>query len=178
METWIVGLFALLSCVTYTENSQLPSTVHRQTEFAFDVSAPFQTVVPLFGSDKERLWAEGWNPHFVYPQPANDQAGAVFTIDAGHSNVWINTIYDLDQGHIQYACFAAEGMVTLIDIRVQRSTSDTTRVIVVYERTALRPEANDHVNRVADNDKAKGPEWEAALRSYLQKLGGIGNSKP
>jgi len=164
-------LFALLSCAIYAQNPKSPSVVHRRTEFAFNVNAPIETVAPLFGADKERLWAEGWNPQFVHPQPANDEAGAVFTVKTGHPNVWINTIYDLDRGQIQYACFAAEGMVTLIDIRVQRIASDKTRAVVAYERTALQPEANDHVNHLADGDKAKGPEWETAFRNYLHTRG-------
>jgi len=168
LRVWIICLFALLSCVMDAENPKSPGAVHRRTEFAFTVSAPFETVAPLFGADKERLWADGWNPQFVHPQPANDEAGAVFTIKTGHSSVWINTIYDLTRGQVQYACFAGESMVTLIDIRIERIGSDKTKAVVVYERTALQPEANDHVNRLADDDKAKGPEWEAAFRTYLQ----------
>jgi hypothetical protein len=144
--------------------------VHRHTEFAFDINTSFETVVPLFGAYKERVWAEGWNPQFVHPQPPDDEAGAVFTTGTGHSSVWINTIYDLTHGHVQYACFATAGMATLIDIQVQRSSATRTRAIVVYERTALQPEANEYVTRQADSDAAKGPEWEDAMRNYLQNV--------
>jgi hypothetical protein len=150
------------------ETPKASMAVHRRTEFTFDIKAAFDAVVPLFGADKERLWAEGWDPEFVHPQPAKDEAGAVFTTRTGHSSVWINTIYDLDYGHIQYTCFAKEGMVTLIDIHIQSRSATSTRAIVVYERTALQAEANEYVNRQADSDATKGPEWEAAMQNYLQ----------
>jgi hypothetical protein len=88
-------------------------------------------------------------------------------------NVWINTIYDLEQGHVQYACFVAEAMVTLIDIHLRKLTPDSTGAEVAYERTAVRPDANDEVNRLAEHDRAKGAEWETALRTYLHVAGGI-----
>ncbi len=168
IRAWAECLFVLLSCVMYGENPKQPDAVHRRTEFAFDINAPFETVVPLFGADKERLWADGWDPQFVHPQPAKDEAGAVFTLKARHSSVWINTVYDLEQGHVQYACFAGEAMVTLIDIHIRKISPDRTRATVVYERTALQPEANQHVNQLADGDQAKGPEWEAALRTFIE----------
>lgn len=162
-----IFLALLVSCFLYGGNSKEPTNVHRRTQFAFDVNAPFEKLVPLFGAYKERLWAEGWDPQFVHPRPPNDQPGAVFTTGTGHASVWINTVYDLDVGHVQYACFATQGMTTLIDIHVRRLSATTARAIVVYERTAIQPEANEYVNRQADSDATKGPEWETALRTYL-----------
>ena len=65
---------------------------HMRTEFAFTVDAPFEQVVPLFGAHEERKWADDWNPHFLYPTPAHDQQGMVFTVAHGQrTSVWINT---------------------------------------------------------------------------------------
>ena len=164
----IACLPGLLSFVVYAEIPKQP-TVHRRTEFAFVVHAPLKTAFPLFGAYQERAWADRWDPNFLHPEPANDQPGAVFTLKTGHSSVWIDTVYDRSQGHIQYACFAKEEMTTLIDIRLRRRSATTTTAVVVYERTALQPEANEYVNQMADSDKAKGPEWEAAINAYLQK---------
>ncbi len=30
-----------------------------------------------------------------------DQSGSAFTVEAGQPSVWINTIYDLEQGHLR-----------------------------------------------------------------------------
>lgn len=168
-RTWMAPLIGMLGLAGLASAGDGGALAHRRTEFAFTVLAPYRAVAPLFGADKERLWAEGWSPRFVHPQPGHDVAGAVFTVEAGHSNVWINTIYDLEQGRVQYACFSGGNMVTLIDIHLEAIARDTTRAVVVYERTALRPEANELVNHLAAADEAKGPSWRAALGAYVDK---------
>src|SRR5208337_3064129 len=108
------------------------------------VDAPFDQVVPLFGANEERKWADGWNPQFVYPIPARDQQGMVFNVAHGqHSSVWVNTALDLAAGHIQYAYVLNDAMATLIDIHATRQGSRKTAVTVLYERTALNAEANE-----------------------------------
>jgi len=161
----LLVLWLMVSVVDAQERKP-PTVVHRRTEFTIAVHSPYDTVFPLFGAHREQLWAEGWNPQFLHPQPANDESGAVFTVTGGHSKVWINTIYDAERGHVQYACFA-ESMVTLINIQVSRQTPDTTKTVVIYERTALRPESNEQVNRIADDDGAQASEWEEAISAYL-----------
>jgi len=167
MRMSILGFVVLLSRLGHGQDQKPASLVHRRVEFVLNLSAPYENVFPLFGADKERVWAEGWDPQFVYPQLPRDETGAVFTVGGGHSSVWVNTIFDAEQGRVQYACFAGETMVTLISIQVQKIAPGHTKATVVYERTAVRPEANDQVNRLADGDQTKGSEWEAALRSYL-----------
>jgi hypothetical protein len=166
MRISILGFVVLLSRLGHGQDQKPASLVHRRVEFVLNLSAPYENVFPLFGADKERVWAEGWDPQFVYPQLPRDETG-VFTVGGGHSSVWVNTIFDAEHGRVQYACFAGESMVTLISIHVQKIAPGQTKATVVYERTAVRPEANDQVNRLADGDQTKGPEWEAALRSYL-----------
>lgn len=163
----LLGFVALLSRLGRGQDQSPANLVHRHVEFVLNLPAPYDSVFPLFGADKERVWAEGWDPQFVHPQPAHDQTGAVFTVKGGHSSVWINTIFDIEHGRVQYACFAGDSMVTLITIHVEKIAPGQSRATVVYERTALKPEANDQVNRAADGDQTKGPEWEAALRTYL-----------
>jgi hypothetical protein len=143
---------------------------HTHTEFSFTVDAPFEQVVPLFGAHEERKWAEGWDPQFVYPTPANDQQGEVFKIAHGqHTSVWINTALDLANGHIQYAHVLGDAMATLIDIHATSQGLQKTAVTVVYERTALVPEANEHVQHFAKADGNGGKEWGEAMNAYFAK---------
>ena len=145
---------------------------HTRTEFSFTVDAPFEQVVPLFGANEERKWATEWNPQFVYPIPARDQPGEVFKVAHGqHSSVWINTALDLIGGHIQYAYVLNDAMATLIDIHVSRQGSQKTSVTVVYERSALIPEANEHVQYFANGDANGGKEWGDAMNAYFAKNG-------
>jgi hypothetical protein len=165
-------LFAALltSCGIRAQNPATP-LAHTRNEFSFTVDAPFDQVVPLFGADEERKWAHDWNPQFVYPSPARDQPGMVFTVAHGHNtSVCINTALDLTVGHIQYAYVLNDAMATLIDIHVTRLSTQKTAVAVVYERTAVIPEANEHVQHFAKGDEGAAKEWGDAMNSYFAKV--------
>ena len=152
--------------------------LHTRTEFSFTVDAPFDQVAPLFGANEERKWAPDWNPQFIYPIPAHDQQGMVFTVPKGQfASVWVNTAFDLAAGHIQYAYVLNDAMATLIDIHLTRVSGQKTEVTVVYERTALVPEANEHVQVFANEDAVAAKEWSDAINSYFAKLRTAGPQK-
>ena len=150
--------------------------VHVRNEFEFTVQAPYRIVAPLFGPEGERAWAAGhWDPHFLYPRPAQDIQGAVFTVRHGHHHAyWINTSFDMDARHFQYVYVIPEAMVVLIDVRFSEIDPANTKVNVAYERTALNPEANEHVKELGNSDRENGKEWGTAINDYLakQKVGG------
>jgi hypothetical protein len=145
--------------------------VHVRNEFEFTVQAPYQVVAPLFGPEGERAWAAGdWDPHFLYPQPAQDIQGAVFTIQHGHHHAyWINTSLDMDARHFQYVYVIPEAMVVLIDLRFSEIDPANTKINVAYERTALNSEANEHVKELGNSDRENGKEWGTAINDYLAK---------
>ena len=145
--------------------------VHVRNEFEFTAHAPYQVVAPLFGPEGERGWADGhWDPHFLYPQPARDVQGAVFTIRHGHRQAyWINTSFDLEARHFQYVYVIPEAMVVLIDVRFSEIDKENTKVNVAYERTALNPAANEHVKEQGNADRESGKEWGIAINNYLAK---------
>jgi len=141
-----------------------------RNHFSFTVHAAAATVFPLFGADMERRWASGWAPAFVYPAPARDTAGMVFTIAHGPTNsVWVNTAFDAATGRVQYVYVIPDALATLIDIQVTALDAATTGVAVTYERTALSPDANDHVRALGNHDRGQGLEWQAAIAEYLKQ---------
>jgi len=152
--------------------------LHLSASFDFVVRAPFAKAAPLFGPEGERPWAGiHWSPEFIHPQPARDVEGAVFTIQHGvRKAVWVNTVFDLDAGRFQYVYFIPDLMVTVIDVHLQREVADSTKVNVVYTRTALTAEGNEHVSSMNEDDKKSGKEWEQAINDYLG--GGQIGSKP
>jgi hypothetical protein len=85
------------------------------------------------------------------------------------------TQFDLHARHIQYAYFIQDLTVTVIDVRFSVSDPGTTRVNVVYTRTAVTPEGNQHVAAMTEGDKASGKEWQQAIDEYL--AGQDGNRK-
>ena len=134
----ILGLFGLMGVAMCAEGPKQPP-LHRQTEFSFVIGAPLKTAFPLFGAYKEREWADGWDPDYIHPVPAGDETGAVFIVKGGHSSVWINTVYDLSRGHIQYACFAKERMATLINIHLYEDSAASTKASCVTSEQLCIP---------------------------------------
>lgn len=141
--------------------------VRISNEFSFVANGPMERVAPLFGADKERVWASDWDPTFIYPLPAADRPGMVFTVPHGPITVpWINTEFDVKHGRVQYAYLIPGKLVTLITIRLAPD-GERTRATVRYDRTALTADGDAHVRRLGDRDAVAGPEWEKSINDYL-----------
>jgi hypothetical protein len=144
---------------------------HVENAFEFTVQGPYAEVAPLFGAWTEREWDSHWKPDFVYPQPARDVEGEVFTVSHGHTHsTWVNTALDLKDGHIQYVYVIAGAQAVLIDIHVAAMDSFATRVKVAYQRTALSQRLNQHIVELGNKDRNSGDEWQSAINGYLQRV--------
>jgi hypothetical protein len=169
--TIIVNALGLLVGYATCQTIQRPSEpVHISTTFQFDVRAPFSRVSLMFGPDSEKAWAgERWQPNFLYPQQPKDIEGTVFTVPHGtHQSIWVNTIYDVKGGRMQYVTIIPNVVATVIDVRLSQRTSSETAVEVTYTRTALNPEANEDVRSLSRHDAEAGPNWKQALEKSLQ----------
>ena len=142
---------------------------HVVNSFEFVIAAPMKDVAALFGPEAERRWAgDEWDPVFLYPRPGRDVQGAVFTVKHGHiDTVWVNTVFDVEHGRMQYVAMYGNLLVTTVDVRVTGRTESRTSVRVTYARTALAPEANDHVQALGERDRQSGPEWQHGIEAAL-----------
>jgi hypothetical protein len=104
----------------------------------------------------------------LYPQPAKDVEGAVFTVQHGqHKSVWVNTLFDTVGGRMQYVSFIPDALVFTVDVRLSILTPSTTKVEVTYVRTALDVAANEDVLALGRRDAENGPEWQKAIEQCL-----------
>jgi len=168
----LIAVFAdtIVAATAQVQQDFHPKLAHTQQEFSFVVNASFDETFPLFGAYEERKWAVGFDPRFVFPASPHDQQGMVFTtLQEGLPRVWTNTCFDFATGHVQYAHWMADVMVAFIDIRVTNFAARQTRIKVVYERTALRAEANEQVLAMAQADANNGPHWAEMINGHLQK---------
>jgi hypothetical protein len=78
-------------------------------------------------------------------------------------------VFDIDALHVKYVYVMPYVMATLIDVRFSEIDSANTRVNVAYERTALNPDANQHVLEAGNSDRKNGEEWGTAINDYLAK---------
>ncbi len=174
----IATALIVLACALFTMNNA-PSTktppapvalAHVSNSFHFLVHAPLGSAAPLFGPQGERAWAgEEWNPQFLYPQPAKDIPGAVFTVQQGNrKSVWVTTRFDVDRGRMQYVSFVPGVRASIVDVRLTAVDASTTRVEVTYVRTALDGSANEEVRALGESDRREGPHWQEAIETYLR----------
>jgi hypothetical protein len=142
---------------------------HVNNTFQFAVHAPLSRAAPFFGPEGERCWAgPHWDPQFLYPQPAKDVQGAVFTVPHGpHNSVWVNTLFDPEGGRMQYVSFIPGILVSIVDVRLSALDASSTSVAVTYARTALNAEANDDVQAMGKSDSESGPHWQQAIAGCL-----------
>jgi hypothetical protein len=130
---FITGAAAIAASALGQSATPSPQLLRTQTAFDIVVHLPYAEAAPLFGPEGERPWAgKHWNPQFLYPQPAHDEQGAVFTIHHGPvTAVWVNTLFDLEARHFQYAYFIPDIMVTTIDVHFTPVDASSTSVHVV-----------------------------------------------
>jgi hypothetical protein len=142
---------------------------HVRNGFQFVIRAPLHRAAPLFGPEGERCWAgQHWNPEFLYPQPGKDVQGAVFTVQHGpHRSVWVNTLFDVEGGRMQYVSFVPGTVVSTVDVQLTALDTSSTGVEVTYARTALDVVANDAVQTMGRSDRENGPHWQQAIESCL-----------
>lgn len=171
----LAAIFFVAACfagVTYwsaVRAAPQETPLHLGDTFEFTVHSPFKPAVALFGAHGERGWGgKDWDPKFLYPQPEQDKAGAVFFAD--HAS-WVMTVFDLEKGHVQYVIFRGGVLITLLDIQLDAVDSANTKARVSYEWTALKPEANEHIRHMAERHRGMGKHWETAINSYLQDQG-------
>ena len=142
---------------------------HVCNSFQFVITVPLHRAAPLFGPEGERCWAgQHWNPEFLYPHPGKDVQGAVFTIQQGsRTTVWVNTLFDLDGGRMQYVSFIPGTVVSTVDVQLTALDPSSTSVEVTYVRTALDVVANSEVQTMGRMDRENGPHWQQAIESCL-----------
>ena len=143
--------------------------VHVRNTFRFEVAAPMARVAPLFGPEAERSWAgKHWDPVFLYPSPGRDVEGAVFRVKRGPlDSLWVNTLFDVPGGRMQYVSVVPDQVATTVDVRVTALSSSRTSIEVIYARTALNSAANDEVRQLGANDRGSGPEWQRGVETAL-----------
>jgi hypothetical protein len=147
----------------------LEHPLHTRERFEFVANAPLQIAWPLFGAHKERHWAPGWDPIFLWPAQAGDQEGMVFKVkQGGNTAVWVNTDFDRTANRIQYVYVIPGVVVTVITLRLAPQ-GQSTGVEVIYERTALANTANELVGQMAAHDRAAGREWSRQINAYLDQ---------
>ena len=167
-RTLAITAAAVLSTAAVGQSTNASPLARTRTAFDLVVPLPYAQAAPLFGPEGERGWAgKHWNPQFLYPQPAHDEQGAVFTVQHGPvTATWVNSLFDLEARHFIYTYFVPGIMVTTVDVTFAPADAGT-KVHVTYTRTSLTPEGNHHVATFTASDKTAARDWQQAIDTFL-----------
>jgi hypothetical protein len=78
-----------------SEPVHIGAPLHTCEQFAFTAHAPVDVTWPLFGADKERVWAARLVPGFCLAPERRRPGGMVFKVSRGDKTaVWVNTALD------------------------------------------------------------------------------------
>ena len=133
------------------------------------LSAPSGQVFPLFEPIGEQVWAEGWEPHMLFPAEGAAQTGAVFT--TGHppegESIWALTAYEPTRLHLAYLRVTPGLHVAFIEIQCAGAQDGTTRATVTYTLTGLSASGNDYLAHFSARYQEEMAAWERAINFYL-----------
>ena len=179
MNPALLALVLALPLLTTSQTAETmqtpPHIAHVSNTFHFQLAAPLARVAPLFGPEGERCWAgKDWDPHFLYPQPARDIAGRRLHRPARppHNSIWVNTVFDLAAGSMQYVSVLPDVLLNVIDVHLKPIDATRTAVEVTYTRTALAPAANEDVTAMGTADRDNGPHWQTTIEACLSPQSG------
>lgn len=128
-------------------------------------------VFPLFGPDREREWAEGWEPEALYPEVVAAREGTVFsTRHGGAEAVWVVNRYDEVERVVEYTTFRHEERVTRIRASVEEDVEREGWSVarVTYAVTALSERGVHMLEHFSEgNYDEMMKEWERAINHKL-----------
>src|SRR5258708_15171628 len=132
------------------------------------LDAPPGVVFPLLGPVREKKWAHGWDPVFVYPPGGVDERGCVF-MTGGGASVWILTVFDEPGLRVDYVQVTAGVRVSELSIRLAPAGAAGTIAVISYTWTALSAKSNEFI------EAHRGPlfeegmrQWESGFNAYLR----------
>jgi hypothetical protein len=173
MKRSLLLLVGLLTCAALAvgQKGSEAQRAHAESSFTIRLQASPSEVFPLFGPVGEGEWSPQWAPHFISPSDGAGVArGAVFsTADEHGEQIWVLTAYDPQKGRLSYCIFWPGVAVSELEIHVKKASEESSTADVLYRHTALSPEGDALVPRLAEHHGAMGPHWEHAINEALRK---------
>ncbi len=132
--------------------------------------APPDEVFPLLCPVLETQWAEGWHPTVVYSRSGVAEKDCIFvTSDPAGDEVWIITVHDPGEHHVEMVMVAPARIVTQIAIRL-RAGAPGCAAEITYTKTSLGPAGDAELAGFTDEAwQDFMMAWERELNEYLKK---------
>jgi hypothetical protein len=171
----MIRLFSLLALVLLSTEAATSGSaggrLHVERSFTITLNARPDAAARAFGAVAEERWAPGFEPLFAYPNPPSDVEGAVFTVRAPKTQIWLLQTWDMVHHVVRYVAVDPGVKITALVIRVAPFGVDKSRATVTYDRTSLSSAGDAEVARFAKMFVSEAPQWERAINGYLAEAG-------
>jgi len=146
------------------------SATHATAEHTITLPLSADEAFPLFTPEGERLWIEGWNPHYIYPANGETIVGMVFTTGHGDETTYW-TLVDFDNGAhtVRYCRVTLGSRSVIVEVKCEAAGEQETRVIVRYSLTSLSEAGNATIATFVEGYGAMIEDWRTKIIAYLQR---------
>jgi hypothetical protein len=132
------------------------------------VALPPDEAFTLFTPRGEERWVDGWRPRFPVPAPDDTVPGTVFeTSHDGETTIWL--VLEREPGRrVSYARVTPGSRAGTVTVTLDEDGERRSIVHVVYELTALTPEAAEELDGFAAGYEAFLRSWEDAIAAMAR----------
>lgn len=137
-------------------------SVRHRLEGRITVALPPAEAFELFTPRGEERWVEGWSPRFPVPATDDTAPGTVFETAHGEPTTWV--VLDREPGRrVSYARVTPGSRAGTVTVTLDEDGDGHTTVQVVYDLTALNPDAAGDLRRFAAGYPAFLDSWQEAI---------------
>jgi hypothetical protein len=137
------------------------SARHR-LEGQLEVALPPREAFVLFTPRGEERWVDGWLPRFPVPTRDDTAPGTVFETSPAEPTTWV--VIERERGRrISYARVTPGSRAGTVTVTLEEDRDGHSIVHVVYDLTALTPQAAGELRRFAAGYPAFLRSWQKAI---------------
>lgn len=132
------------------EEKKKAATINRRVFLTHteEINAHAARIFPLLCPVAEYDWISNWDCRIGFTASGINEDGCIFMeqimgpVLIGYPTVstWVTTVYDKENGHIQFVIFVHDQAVVRYDVRLEEQQSSLTHVVMNFEITAVSEE--------------------------------------
>jgi hypothetical protein len=135
----------------------------------FDLECDVDTAFPLFSPEGERAWVDAWDPKPVFPDQIAFSRDTVFRVGTGAEEaLWTVVDVDWHTHRAEYVRFAPASHSAHIIVKIERTESGRSRVVVSYAITIFGADQSSLLDAFSeDGYAATMRNWKHRITAFL-----------
>jgi hypothetical protein len=138
---------------------------------AIEIPLPITAAFPLFTPLGEMDWIADWRPVFIHPADGATEEGMVFTTGSGaEETFWSCIEWAPESFRVRYARVTPASRFAHVEIRCLAISSNSTRIEVRYEMTALNALGETRLAETTPEAFSTSIEgWKALIEQHIAR---------